>query len=78
MTICASTSHNCCDCSKIISAQATRCKSCAVKKFHRLVAHHKDVDKQNCGIDNLVTLCRPCHGKITMGARWGKEVLSAL
>jgi len=43
-----------------------------------LVAHHKDTDKLNGNIDNLITLCRPCHGKITMRARWGKEVAITL
>lgn len=41
----------------------------------RLVAHHKDVDKNNCLLNNLITLCRHCHGVITMGARWSKEVV---
>jgi len=28
----------------------------------RLVAHHKDGNKKNCSMDNLITLCRVCHG----------------
>ena len=40
----------------------------------RLIAHHKDAKKDNCLLNNLITFCRPCHGKITMGARWNKEV----
>ena len=53
------------------------CLNCGVQheaKSGLLVAHHKDADKHNCSLNNLVTLCRVCHGKITMGVRWSKEV----
>lgn len=58
-----------------------KCKICSIThkpNGGRLVAHHKDIDKQNCGIDNLITLCRSCHGKITMATRWSKEVVKIL
>jgi 5-methylcytosine-specific restriction endonuclease McrA len=29
-----------------------------------LVVHHQDWDKMNSSIDNLITLCRPCHGQL--------------
>jgi len=53
------------------------CQQCGISHeagSGRLVAHHRDTDKNNSYMDNLITLCRPCHGKISMGARWGKEV----
>lgn len=54
------------------------CQRCNVRhkpKSGWLVAHHIDTDKMNSDIDNLITLCRSCHGKVTMGARWSKEVI---
>jgi 5-methylcytosine-specific restriction endonuclease McrA len=36
--------------------------------------YEKDENKDNCDLDNLVTLCRPCHGRVTMDSRWSKEV----
>jgi len=57
------------------------CKECGVyypQNNGKLVAHHKDSDKKNCSLDNLVTLCRKCHGITAMKERWGKEVIKAL
>ena len=58
-----------------------QCQECGViheGNSGKLVAHHKDEDKKNCNTDNLITLCRPCHAKITMVARWRKEVAKIL
>lgn len=57
-----------------------QCQECGVKhepNSGRLVAHHKDENKQNCCLDNLVTLCQHCHGITAMNARWGKEVIKS-
>ena len=43
-----------------------------------LDVHHIDNDNTNNAKENLITLCRPCHGKLTMQARWGKEVVKIL
>ena len=54
-----------------------QCQECGVIRtgnHGELVAHHKDANKKNSSRENLITLCRLCHGKITMEARWGKEV----
>jgi hypothetical protein len=57
------------------------CQSCG-QKFEPnkglYVAHHIDSDKNNASMSNLITLCRVCHGKITMAARWSKEVVQIL
>lgn len=55
--------------------QCQRCDIIHEGNHGELVAHHKDADKKNCNMENLITLCRPCHGKIIMRARWSKEVL---
>ena len=39
-----------------------QCQLCATP--WDLLVHHKDWDKMNSQIDNLITLCRSCHGKL--------------
>jgi len=39
-----------------------QCQMCGAS--FDLVVHHQDEDKTNNDIDNLVTLCRPCHGSL--------------
>jgi hypothetical protein len=42
------------------------CQLCGVPELEfnrKLDIHHKDNNKENCSIDNLVTLCRSCHMK---------------
>ena len=42
------------------------CQDCGVPELEcgeRLLIHHKDRDKSNSNIDNLVALCRNCHNK---------------
>jgi len=37
--------------------------------------HHIDYDKKNCGLDNLITLCRVCHAKTGCDReRWELEL----
>lgn len=38
------------------------CTVCGEKDRSKLVVHHKDRNKQNNDMLNLVTLCRSCHG----------------
>lgn len=38
-----------------------QCQEC--RSPFDLVVHHKDWNKMNSSIDNLITLCRQCHGK---------------
>jgi hypothetical protein len=38
------------------------CQHC--KSEHLLVVHHKDFNKFNNSYDNLITVCRSCHGVI--------------
>ncbi|MDD5071311.1 MAG: HNH endonuclease [Patescibacteria group bacterium] len=38
-----------------------RCKICGIKDKRVLIIHHKDSDRKNYKIDNLVWLCRNCH-----------------
>jgi len=43
-----------------------QCRICNVKQKDLKVVldvHHIDYDKENCNSDNLISLCRSCHGK---------------
>ena len=43
------------------------CKYCGKTRKEnkrKLDVHHIDFDKTNCSEENLITLCRACHGKI--------------
>lgn len=40
-----------------------KCAFCSCDEIHRLIIHHKDEDKQNNVMENLVTLCRACHAR---------------
>lgn len=40
--------------------------------------HHIDYDKANCSPDNLITLCKSCHGKTTLHRDCWKEIFSNL
>lgn len=40
------------------------CQSCGIPELEfdrNLDVHHKDHNKENCSLDNLITLCRGCH-----------------
>lgn len=49
------------------------CQKCCKKGVKRtdLVVHHRDFTKKNCGIDNLILLCRSCHMKVHWQANKG-------
>lgn len=43
-----------------------RCRECEVSETelgYKLHVHHIDYDKQNIALNNLISLCRPCHMK---------------
>jgi len=39
-----------------------------------VVAHHIDGNRTNNDLDNLIPLCRSCHGKVHSSARHGESV----
>jgi len=44
----------------------------------RLVVHHIDFNKQNCEVNNLITLCIPCHMKSHNRQKANKELFQSL
>jgi len=40
-----------------------QCQICLCKN-KKLIVHHIDMNKKNCNLNNLITLCQSCHGKI--------------
>ncbi len=53
--------------SKVKSRDNYTCQMCGINKNeskYLLVVHHKDENKLNNSIDNLVTLCSSCHSKL--------------
>jgi len=50
---------------KIFARDKNHCQDCGKlgKKRTDLVVHHKDFNKQNCMLKNLILLCRTCHIK---------------
>jgi len=53
------------------------CQNCGKqleKGSRKMVAHHKDRNKKNNDLSNLITLCNNCHGITAMHERWGMEV----
>lgn len=66
---------------KVYGRDNYTCQKCGVQYKNnegRLVAHHINRDKKNGSMDNLITLCRHCHGITAMDERWGKEVEKTL
>jgi len=47
-----------------------KCGKVGVKRTD-LIVHHKDFIKENCGIGNLVLLCRSCHMRVHWQANKG-------
>jgi len=37
------------------------CRDCKIEKFKVLLVHHKDRNRENNNLDNLVWLCHNCH-----------------
>lgn len=49
----------------IRARDGNQCVACG--DIRRLVVHHRDWNKANSEATNLVTLCRPCHARMTYG-----------
>lgn len=51
---------------KVWVRDGNSCQLCGKKGISRkdLLVHHKDFTKTNCGIENLILLCRSCHMKV--------------
>jgi len=43
---------------------------CDSNKSYDLVVHHIDYDKNNCGKNNLITICRICNIKANKNRKW--------
>jgi hypothetical protein len=51
------------------------CQLCGVPElefYERLSIHHIDYDKNNCGLNNLITLCRNCNCKVNGNRKYWK------
>jgi hypothetical protein len=48
---------------KQIKMRDSFCKECSENNKRKLVVHHIDYNKKNNNSNNLITLCRSCHGK---------------
>ncbi len=40
-----------------------KCESCGEGKYWLLLVHHKDKDRNNNSLENLITLCYNCHAE---------------
>jgi hypothetical protein len=51
-----------------------KCKGCGVMEFEqRHSIHHIDYNKENCSLENLITICRSCNSKANFDRyRWIK------
>jgi 5-methylcytosine-specific restriction endonuclease McrA len=50
---------------KVIKRDKYICQMCKkIPALDKLVVHHKDRNRKNNSLTNLITLCRSCHGKI--------------
>jgi hypothetical protein len=48
---------------KCLSQKINTCYACGTAD-EKLVVHHIDGDEHNDDLDNLVPMCKPCHGKL--------------
>lgn len=51
----------------ILKRDKHTCQSCGVRKYKTLHIHHIDLNKENNGDSNLITLCPNCHSKLHGG-----------
>lgn len=54
------------------------CQGCGVSEKHcrrKLDVHHIDYDKINVDKDNLISLCRSCHGRVNENREYWKRLL---
>ena len=47
---------------QVLERDNNQCQLCHISSD--LIVHHKDWDKMNSAINNLITLCRQCHGRL--------------
>jgi len=55
--------------------------TCQICKKYKIICqtHHIDYDKKNNNINNLTTLCRPCHAKTNQNREyWTKKLKSKI
>ena len=52
---------------KIRKRDKFQCQTCFKNGY---CVHHIDENKQNCKVENLITLCKHCHALITNISRW--------
>lgn len=54
-----------------LDTKGEECEICGTTE--EIVVHHVDGDRENNAIDNLVPVCKSCHGKIHTGAEGYEE-----
>ena len=62
---------------QILNRDNYTCQMCNIYKLkitkkEQLHIHHIDYDKNNCKLNNLLTLCPPCHGKTNFSRNYYK------
>lgn len=63
---------------KIRERDRYRCQICGVPQIEcngRLHIHHINYKKTDCNINNLISLCRPCHSKTRVNRMFWTETL---
>ncbi len=55
-----------------------KCQLCGLKKYKGLPVHHIDYVKENCGPENVITLCSSCHGRVNKNRKKWKQYFTAL
>ena len=66
---------------KIIKRDNYICQICGIKEIdlnERLTIHHIDYDKKNNNLNNLISLCRNCHGKTNFNREYWKQQLQLI
>jgi cytochrome c1 len=62
--------------SKCLSEKEEKCVVCGEEEY--IVIHHADGDRSNDGLQNLISVCHECHGKIHAGdedvAEWAERL----
>lgn len=60
----------------ILKKYSYRCILCGITK--KLVVHHIDYNKQNNDIENLIVLCRSCHGRTNARRNEWQDIFIAI
>ena len=48
---------------KLLQARGSSCERCGFNKYQILQIHHKDKNRNNNKLDNLMIVCKSCHAK---------------